>query len=205
MLRTAALLLTLATSPLFAVVSGGGSAVTNGDWWKDGRTNPVSFGILDENGDGKVSVAELAKAQTQLSAAIKETQSSLISAIDADNSGKVSRYEATEGMARWVSLRDRARELTMAIYDRDGDGALSADEAKLLQERVGKVFVKYSTARVDANNDKNFSRPEVDAAMKAIRDGKGALFSLCDTNNDGQMAVQEAKMAFELLMAAACP
>ena len=200
MLRIA-LLLSVLAAPLSAVVVSGGDG--NNDWWREGQTAPWSFGVLDADGDGKVSAQEFADAQKQLSAAIKETKSSLISAVDLDHSGKLSRYESAEGMKRWVSLRERTREMVVAASDKNGDGTLTEDESLGLEQRIGKVFVSYGVAGVDSNKDKNFSRPEVQAAIKAIRDGNGKLFTLCDLSNDGQLSTKEAAMAFDLLSAAA--
>lgn len=199
MLRIIILLIVL-IAPLSAVVVSGGDT---GDWWREGQSSPWSFGVLDADGDGKVSAGEFGAAQKQYAAALKETKSSLIAAIDKDNSGKVSRYEAAEGMQRWVSLRERAREMVVAASDQDGDGKLNQDESFGLEKRIGTVFVRYGTAGVDANHDKNFSRPEVQAAIRAIQEGKGKLFTLCDRNNDGQVSVQEANLAFDILAAAA--
>jgi Ca2+-binding EF-hand superfamily protein len=205
MLRPLALLLTLASCPLFAVVavSGGGVIYGGTDWWSDGSKNPASFGILDEDGDGKLSNNEMFKARQQLATALKETKSSLINAVDLDQSGKMSRYEGAEAMPRWVSLRERARELAVAMDDKNGDGKLSPDETGPIEQRIGNVFVKYGVARIDTNKDKNFSRAEVTAAIMAIKEGKGAMFTLCDISNDGQLSVREADMAFEILSAAA--
>jgi Ca2+-binding EF-hand superfamily protein len=199
MLRIVLLLVVLIV-PLSAVVVSGGD--TNNDWWREGQTAPWSFGVLDGDGDGKISAAEFSAAQKQFATALKETKSSLLAAIDADHSGKVSRYEAAEGMPRWVSLRERAREMVVAASDQDGDGKLNEDESFTLEKRIGTVFVRYGTAGVDANKDQNFSRPEVQAALRAIREGKGKLFTLCDRNNDGQVSVQEANLAFDILAAA---
>ncbi len=205
MIRSALLALFL-LAPLSAAVSGGGVVATgdnNSDWWRDGQTAPWSFGVLDADGDGKVSVGEMANARQQFAAALKETKASLIAAVDLDQSGKISRYEAAEGMKRWVSLRERAREMAVAASDLNHDGKLSEEESRGLEERIGKVFVHYGVARVDTNKDGNFSRKEVRDAIAAIRDGKGALFTLCDITNDGQLSVREVSMAFDLLAAAA--
>ncbi len=207
MLRPLALLLSLAACPLFAVVavSGNGNRTgsDNGDWWRDGNKQPESFGVLDEDGNGTVSTGEMAKARQQFASALKQTKASLMAAVDLDHSGKMSRYEGAEAMPRWVSLRERAREMAVAANDRDGDGKISPAEANGLEERIGRVFIKYGAARVDTNKDQNFSRTEVDAAILAIKQGKGAMFTLCDLSNDGQLSVREADMAFEILAAAA--
>lgn len=205
MLRPLALLLSLASCPLFAavVVGSGLGNDGNSDWWRDGSKAPESFGVLDEDGDGKISTGEMAKARQQFAIALKETKASLMAAVDLDNSGKMSRYESAEGMPRWISLRERAREMAVAANDRDGDGKISPAEANGLEERIGRVFIKYGAARVDTNHDKNMSRPEVYSAIKSLKEGKGAMFTLCDLSNDGQISVREADMAFEILAAAA--
>ena len=212
MLRPLALFFMLASCPLFAVVVVGGGGSGGGvryngtggtDWWSDGSKNPASFGILDEDGDGKLSNNEIIKARQQFAVALKETKSSLINAVDLDQSGKMSRYESAEAMPRWVTLRERARELAIAMDDKNGNGKLSSDELGNLEQRIGNVFVTYGVTRVDANHDKNISRAEVTAAIMAIKEGKGALFTLCDISNDGQISVREADMAFAMLAAAA--
>ena len=145
----------------------------------------------------------MAKARQQFAIALNETKASLMAAVDLDQSGKMSRYEGAEAMPRWISLRERAREMAVAANDRNGDGKISADEANGLEDRIGRVFTKYGAGRVDTNKDQNFSRPEVSAAIKAIKEGKGAMFTLCDISNDGQLSVREADMAFDILAAAA--
>ena len=199
MLRSLVLLAAL-SAPLSAVVVSGGD--TGGDWWREGQSAPWSFGRLDENSDGKISQGEMANARQQFAAALKETRSSLMAAVDLDSSGKMSRYEGAEAMPRWVSLRERAREMAVAANDQNHDGKLTGDESFGLEKRIGQVFVRYGAVAVDKDGDKNFSRPEVQMAIKSIRDGKGALFTMCDRSNDGLISVQEATLAFDLLAAA---
>lgn len=200
MLRTLCLFVSATACPLLAAV-----VPVDNSWWREGATSPYSFGVLDENGDGKLTNGEMAKAREQFATALKETKASLIAAVDADQSGKLSRYESAEATPRWVSLRTRARELAIAANDLNGDGTVSPDEARTLQERIGRVFVAYGAKAVDTNNDKNISRTEVDAAILAIQQGQGALFKICDLNNDGQLSTREVEMAFALLTAAAGP
>ncbi|MBA3699345.1 MAG: hypothetical protein H0W78_10875 [Planctomycetes bacterium] len=201
MLRSLVLLAVLSAPLSAAVVSGG--VDNNSDWWRDGQTAPWSFGVLDGNGDGKVSQGEMATARMQYAAALKETKSSLIAAVDLDQSGKMSRYESAESSKRWISLRDRARVMAIAANDKNHDGKLTADESLGLEKRIDQVFVRYGVVVVDKDQNKNVSRPEVQAAIRSIRDGKGALFTMCDRSNDGMISVQEANLAFDLLAAAA--
>ena len=203
------LLLVLACAPLSAVVvSGGGKVVTGGDsgnsdFWQEGQTTPWSFGVLDRDRDGKVSQNEMAEARMQYATALKETKASLQAAIDLDQSGKLTRHEAAGGMPRFASLRERARELAIAANDKNHDGKITEDESMGLEKRIGNVFVRYGAAVVDADRNKNFSRTEVQLAIQSIRDGKGAMFTICDLSNDGLLSVREAGMAFDLLAAAA--
>ena len=202
------LLLVLACAPLSAVVvSGGGRVVTGGDtnsdFWQEGQTTPWSFGVLDRDRDGKVSQNEMAEARMQYATALKETKASLQAAIDLDQSGKLTRHEAAAGMPRFASLRERARELAIAANDKNHDGKITEDESMGLEKRIGNVFVRYGAAVVDADRNKNFSRTEVQLAIQSIRDGKGAMFTICDLSNDGLLSVREAGMAFDILAAAA--
>jgi Ca2+-binding EF-hand superfamily protein len=199
----ALLFLSLACLPLPAavVVSGGDNG--NSDWWREGNTAPWSFGEVDRDRDGKVSQGEMAEARQQYATALKETRASLQAAIDLDQSGKLTRHEAAEGMPRYVSLRERARVLAVAANDKNHDGKITEDESLGLEKRIGAVFVRYGAAVVDADRNKNFSRTEVQSAIQAIRDGKGAMFTICDLSNDGLLSVKETDMAFDLLAAAA--
>lgn len=202
MKNIALLLLALVCTPLSAVVVTGVDS-GNSDWWREGNTAPWSFGELDRDRDGKVSQNEMAEARMQFATALKQTRSSLQAAIDLDQSGKLSRHEAAEGMPRFASLRERARVLAVAANDKNFDGKITEDESMGLEKRIGEVFVRYGAAVVDADRNKNFSRTEVQMAIKAIRDGKGAMFTICDLSNDGLLSVRETDMAFDILAAAA--
>lgn len=194
-----ALLLALLSVPCHAVVVVHNNSDSDSDWWKEGAKAPWSFGVLDEDGDGTVSAAEIAKAHDQYFAALKESRSSLLAASDVDNSGKLSRYEAQEARPRFNALRDRAKALALAIHDTDHDGKLSEAERQRLVQVLAQTFVQNGTTRVDADKDRKLTDAEVMQAIASIVEGKGALFTLCDRNNDGQVSPQETKLAFDLL------
>lgn len=161
-----------------------------------------SFGELDANGDGKISSAELAEGRQGLEKAIRDTKAGMVQYLDKDHSGKLSKYEASEATGRIASLNQQARSLALATYDKDGDGKLSDKERATLEARLASVLAS-SGARIDANGDRRVSREEAFAAVEALLNRKRTLFSLCDTNNDGQISQQELELYFALLRAAA--
>lgn len=171
----------------------------NGGWWKDGAKAEWSFGVLDEDGDGKVSPAELRKAQEQFLVALKESRATLLAASDLDGTGKLSRSEALSAKPRFGSLMAKAKELAPIAYGSDKDGHLSEAGKKKLAHALGAVFVTYNAKRIDTNKNGAADDAEVIRAIESIMAGKGALFTICDTNNDGQVSPQEAKLAFDLL------
>lgn len=218
MLRSLLSILCLAANPLLAAIVSVGSDDGNCSWWKDGSTSPYSFGALDTDGDGHLTTAEMDKAREQFAIALKETKVSLMAAVDRDNSGKISLYERAEAMPRWVSLRERARNLAIAGTDRDGDGKITAFEARALEERIFTVFIVHNITAADskfdksagqvitavnANLDQSDGQVVVEAAIGAIMQGHGTLFTLCDLDKNGQLSGQEVSMAFELLTEAA--
>lgn len=171
------------------------------DSWQAGK-DPVSFGDLDGNGDGKVDAAEHKAGRTQLEKALKETRASIVESLDRDDSGKVSRFEAAEARPRLKSLWLQTRALGLATYDKDGDGSLSDDERKPVVARCTAVLARFG-ARVDADGDRRIEKAEVETAIVEVIDGKRKLFSICDRNNDGQLAQKEIDVAFDLMRAIA--
>jgi hypothetical protein len=106
-------LILLGAVRLDAVVVRGGDHNDKGDWW-NGAEEPYSFGELDGNGDGKVDATEWRAGRNQLERAIKETRAGLSEALDKDDSGKVSRYEAAEARPRLATLWAQAKALALA-------------------------------------------------------------------------------------------
>lgn len=190
------LLLLIALAPCAAAV--GRSAEAEG-WWNDGSTDPWSFGVIDGDGDGVFTPAEIGVAQAQFQTALKETRSSLLAAVDRDQSGKVSRFEAQEAKPRLEALIKQSRALALAIHDTSRDGTLDDGERKRLVAALVTVFSNNGTAAADTNKDRSLSADEVAAALARIVEGKGGLFVLCDRNNDGQISTPESKLAFDLL------
>ncbi len=172
-------------------------------WWREGNTQPYAFGVLDADGDGKVTQAEADVIRHQLDRGVKETRAGLLDALDKDENGKVSRFEAGEGKGRFKSLLDQARAIAIATYDKDGDGKLSEVEAKPIIGRIQGLFTKFETASVDADKDRRIESSEVVAALTKVLEGNGALFTMCDRNIVGYLKSSEANLGFDLLLAVA--
>ena len=205
MIRLLATIVLLASSPCWAAVVGVSMEDGNNgnNSWNESSKTPYSFGVLDEDADGKLTNGEMLKARQQFATALKETKASLMGTVDGDNSGKLSRFESAEAVPRWNSLRERARDLAVTTNDLNGDGKIAVDEERGLEDRIGLIFQKYGAKNVDTDKDKNLSREEVHIAILAISKGQGSMFKLCDLNNDGQLSTREVDMAFDLLAAAA--
>lgn len=205
-MRSLALILIVAATA--AAESGGGVVtrprVDDGDWWNDGVKLPYSFGQLDGDGDGRVGGAEWEAGRRQLERALKETRAGIQEALDRDDSGKVSRYESAEGQPRFRSIYGQARALAIAANDKDGDGMLSDAERAPIVARVREVLAA-TGARVPAATPGHPTGDETLAVMRAVVSNEGAMFSVCDRDNDGQLSTQELDIAFRVIRAAAGP
>jgi Ca2+-binding EF-hand superfamily protein len=196
--------LLLSSACAFAVEGGGRiipSGSSSGDDPWNGAGDPVSFGELDGDHDGKVSQAEWKEGRAQLERAIKETRAAALEANDRDHNGKLSRYEAVEAKPRFTSLMTQARLLALAQSDADHDGKLNRTEADALIERCGPLLAAKG-ARV-GQKDRVITETNVADALTAVVNGSRTVFSLCDVNNDGQLSQQEIGLAFDLLRAVA--
>lgn len=193
---------------LFALGAVGASEVIrvpgNGSWHqKQENTSPLSFGDLDGDGDGKVSSAELHAARQQFVRAVKECRASLMESLDGDDNGRLSRFEAGEGKGRIGSLIAQARALVRGAHDADKDGTVTEAEAPHVIAAVRNLLTRSGARGVDVDGKRGISKDEAADAMRAIAEGGGTLFRLCDRNNDGQLSQMEADLAFELILAVA--
>ena len=141
------------------------------------------FSIIDENGDGAISRAEL--MEHLMKAGYKETAVNvLFEKLDTDKSESISKDELRAGFKLYTPLRsapglgaynaDFVKEIhqdadaLFAAIDSDGNGAISKDE---LRDHL-KTFSSYS--------------------FKAISN----IFKLLDANKDGGIEKEELRSAF---------
>lgn len=109
------------------------------------------FDIVDANGDGSIDATEAENARAQIFAAM-----------DADSDGKVTGEEL-------VAFRMRMRaESAIARLDKDGDGALSIDEAPLRGQQFGAGVMRF-----DLDEDGVVTKTEMELAMQGGRGGRG--------------------------------
>ncbi len=83
--------------------------------------------------------------------------------------------------------QDKARiDQRFMAADKDGDGALNRDEARLGMPALGRVF-----DQVDANKDGKVTRAELEAAFQARARRQYQDFESIDSNRDGVVTREE--------------
>ncbi|WP_294225990.1 EF-hand domain-containing protein [uncultured Shimia sp.] len=150
------------------------------------RGQMPSFEQLDTNGDGFITVEEMAAKAAERFAGI-----------DVDGDGVITKEELTafaesKGNDRMVKKLDHM----MSRMDANGDGQLSVDEMKPKGDRTAKMLEKF-----DTDGDGKISKAEFDAAQ-AARAGKRSerkaeMFKALDTNGDGSISQEEWDAAKE--------
>lgn len=131
----------------------------NSSWLeKQENTTPVSFGVLDGDGDGKVSAAELRAGRQQLLRAVKECRASLIESLDSDDSGRLSRFEAGADKGRIGSLIAQARVLVRGAHDADKDGTVTEAEAPQVVAAVRNLLTRAGARGVDVDGKRGVSK-----------------------------------------------
>lgn len=109
---------------------------------------------FDTDGDGKVSLDEIAQARKAEAAAL-----------DANSDGKLSYDELVAGELREIRPRIEAKvKARIEALDADGDGQLSAAELAT-PPSAGKMFERF-----DADHDGVVTRDEIRAARDAMRE-----------------------------------
>uniref|UniRef100_A0A7S0LRG3 EF-hand domain-containing protein n=1 Tax=Coccolithus braarudii TaxID=221442 RepID=A0A7S0LRG3_9EUKA len=141
------------------------------------------FTIIDQNGDGEISMAELGE-HLQKAGYNEAAVQVIYDKLDIDANGDISREELRAGFLKYTPLREAPglggynskfvaeinadADALFAAIDTDGGGTISKEE---LRNHL-KEFSKYS--------------------FKAI----SKLFKLLDVNKDGQIEAQELRDAF---------
>merc|ERR1712039_795173 len=119
------------------------------------------FTQLDEDGNGILTVAELHKGLRSAKIAIPEEFSSIMEAVDSDNSGYI---DYTEFIAATLQRKQYIQENTLwsafRFFDRNGDGKISQRELSTVlstnKEMLGSIGggdVEDIMSEVDANGD----------------------------------------------------
>jgi len=125
------------------------------------KTLRVAFDMFDEDKDGRVTHAELAKVLTKLKInANQEVLLDMIKSADKDNSGTVEFQEFVEALTPCLTRKETDSEMMNAFreFDEDGNGFIEADELRLkLEEMSGEKVTEAEVAdmikQVDVNGD----------------------------------------------------
>ena len=166
-----------------------------------------NFQLIDTNGDGVIDVKEAKAmvdyAKTQGAGATKPasptraaaasgpiTAEQIISSMDKNDDGKISKDEASEDL-----------KLFFEQYDANKDGAIDAKEAQAIVKyinneqagstepapKTGTVTAKQIISFMDKNGDGKISNDEASDELKPN-------FQFIDTNGDGVIDVKEAQV-----------
>jgi len=126
--------------------------------WKE------AFSIFDQDGNGEITIVELAKVMTQLGKTPSDAElQAIIKDVDKDGSGTIDFDEFCEMMHKQEADALPENELREAfnLCDRDGSGTISADELLYVMNNV---------------LGENMTKAEVDAMIKeADQDGSGEI------------------------------
>jgi calcium-dependent protein kinase len=131
------------------------------------------FQALDEDGDGRLSKAELLKGIAQISFQPKSDVDSILSLLDADHNGTI---EYTEFLMLFFSdskvLTDKNLHLAFRSMDKDGSGSISVAELKevlRVKEPSEEAWERYMSA-IDATGDGTIDYEEFKAWVTQVTD-----------------------------------
>ena len=169
------------------------------------------YELGDSNGDEVLDMGEFiailyptaGEALTKLSKNYKtiDEVKHLFKQLDFDNDGSITRAELSEGVIRFSP---QEVEAIMALGDVNDDGSLDMEEfigvlypsAATIASRMRAQYtdinsIKKAFSRIDTNGDGMVSKDEV-AASGSFNDQEiDALFVLGDSNNDGEIDLEE--------------
>eukprot|EP01108_Squamamoeba_japonica_P000982 TRINITY_DN137_c0_g1_i1.p1 TRINITY_DN137_c0_g1~~TRINITY_DN137_c0_g1_i1.p1 ORF type:complete len:151 (+),score=23.59 TRINITY_DN137_c0_g1_i1:53-505(+) len=128
----------------------------------------TAFEMFDCDGSGAISVEELQQCLEKLGQRVELSEVfEMVREVDADGTGDVSFGEFLTMMANKFSGEDLAKEIGDAftnLFDRDGDGYLSAAELKYVMKTLGEDLtdkeVEEMIIEADRDGDGQVSRTE---------------------------------------------
>lgn len=133
----------------------------------------MAFKLLDKDGNGQLSVAELQEVFTNLNFKFTERQlKKMVQSIDKDGNGEIDLDEFMLMMKDKVSKRAKKYNLSYEdelkeafnVFDKDGNGRITASELaetmKALGENLSEEDIQFMMSEVDENNDKEIDFSE---------------------------------------------
>jgi len=137
---------------------------------QDHRTLRHQFDKMDKNGDGVINLEELTDylhEQTGNYEEARATAESIISQLDQDGDGQISKSEWWDARLATKFQDDSIIKQQFNMIDDNGDGYITHDElAKLFNGQLTKDLITQMIQEVDENNDGKISFDEFVVAMK---------------------------------------
>ena len=119
-----------------------------------------AFSLFDKDGDGTISPVELDEILKSLGQKLSPSElSEMMREIDTDNSGTINFMEFLVLMERQLITGDKDREFKEAfsLFDKDGNGLISASELKAVMKNVGESMndteIEQMIKEVDIDGD----------------------------------------------------
>jgi calmodulin len=119
-----------------------------------------AFDIMDRNGDGVITVDDLAVVMTAIGQSPNHSElQDMIRQVDADGNDNIDFTEFLALMSRQMRQSDIEEELreTFRIFDRDGDGFITPQELRSLLISLGldasAQVIRAMIAEADRNRD----------------------------------------------------
>jgi len=119
-----------------------------------------AFSLFDKDNDGTITTEELGVVMRSMGLNPSEAElKQMICEVDADENGSIDFAEFVTLMARKMSNTNRDSEIMEAfkVFDRDGNGKISADELKSIMSSLGEKLsdeeIQQMIKEADTNGD----------------------------------------------------
>ncbi|XP_070044482.1 calcium-binding protein CML37-like [Nicotiana tomentosiformis] len=165
------------------------------------------FTYFDENGDGKVSPAELRRCVKAVGGELTVEEAEMaVRLSDSDGDGLLGLEDFTKLMEGMEEERNKESELIGAfgMYEMEGSGYITPKSLKMMLSRLGESTsidnCKAMIQRFDINGDGVLNFDEVFTYFDENGDGKVSPAELrrCVKAVGGELTVEEAEMAVRL-------